>query len=123
LSSPAQNKRKGAQWEIDVRDGLRSVGEDIERLRLNGEEDEGDHVIRSRSEDRVPFLICETKNAKFEPGTFIAEMEAEVENFRKHRGLSADDVDGIVIVKRRGKNWREAFVLTTVKRYFDLDES
>ena|ERR1044072_4020220 len=121
MSNPAANKRKGADWECDLRDGLRSVGEDIERLHLNGKDDEGDLVIRD-GEGTVPYLIIEAKNAKFEPGVFVGEMETEVENFRKHRDLSTDDVDGIVIVKRRGKNWRKAFVLTTVERYFDLPD-
>jgi hypothetical protein len=117
-SQGARNKRKGAEWECDLRDGLRSVGEDIERLRLTGTEDEGDHVIR---EDDGHFLIIEAKNAKFEPGVFVGEMEREVANFAKHRGLDVAKVDGVVIVKRRGKSWRQAFVLTTVERYFELD--
>ncbi|MET9861942.1 hypothetical protein ABZY93_21995 [Streptomyces smyrnaeus] len=123
MTNPARNKRKGAEWECDLRDGLREVGEDIERLHLNGKDDEGDLVIRGKG-DTVPYLVIEAKNAKFEPGVFVGEMETEVENFRKHRTLPVGDVDGIVIVKRRGKNWRHAFVLTTVERYFDLpDES
>lgn len=119
LSNPARNKRKGADWEIDLLNGLREVGEDTERLRLTGKDDEGDLVIREKDGS---YLIIEAKNAKFEPGVFVGEMETEVDNFRKHRNLAADDVDGIVIVKRRGKNWRKAFVLTTVERYFDLED-
>ncbi|QDP44241.1 holliday junction resolvase [Streptomyces phage Celia] len=123
MSNPARNKRKGADWEIDLMNGLREVGEDAERLRLSGKDDEGDLVVRSAEALNVPYLVIEAKNAKFEPGVFVGEMETEVANFAKHRGLSADDVDGIVIVKRRGKNWRKAFVLTTVERYFDLPDA
>ncbi|WP_438470813.1 hypothetical protein [Streptomyces asiaticus] len=113
-----RNKRKGADWEIEFNTGMRGEGFDIERLRLAGKDDEGDHVIR---EDEGYFIVCETKNAKFEPGVFVGEMEREVENFAKHRGLDPAKVDGVVIVKRRGKNWRQAFVLTTVERYFGLE--
>ncbi|WP_031513738.1 hypothetical protein [Streptomyces sp. NRRL F-5123] len=112
------NKRKGADWEIEFANGMREEGFDIERLRLAGAEDEGDHVIR---EGRGHFIVVETKNAKFEPGTFIGEAERERLNFAKHRGLDLDDVESIVVVKRRGKNWRKAFVLTTVEDYFDLE--
>ncbi|MEU7030028.1 hypothetical protein AB0A60_25525 [Streptomyces sp. NPDC046275] len=112
------NKRKGADWEIELMTGLRSVGEDVERLRLTGAEDEGDLAIR---EDGGLFTIVEAKNAKFEPGPFLDEARRERLNFAKHRGIDPDLVDSVVVVKRRGKNWRQAYVLTTVEAYFGLD--
>ncbi|AWY07603.1 holliday junction resolvase [Streptomyces phage Yosif] len=121
-SQAARNKRKGSQWETDLREGLRSIGADVESLRLAGAEDEGDMVVReARRPRRRKFLVIEAKNAKFEPGVFIKEAQVERENFARHRGLSLDDVDGIAVIKRRGGNWRKAFVLTTVEDYFDLD--
>lgn len=113
-----RNKRKGAEWESELRDGLRGDGFDIESLRLSGAEDEGDMVIR---EGDGRYLVIEAKNAKFEPGVFLGEAIAERENFAKHRGLDPADVEAIVVVKRRGKNWRQAFVLTTVEDYFGLE--
>lgn len=113
-----RNKRKGADWESDLRDGLRGEGFDVESLRLAGKEDEGDLVVR---EGDGKYLVIEAKNAKFEPGVFLGEAIVERENFAKHRGLDLDDVESIVIVKRRGKNWRQAFVLTTVEDYLGLD--
>ncbi|WP_217129353.1 hypothetical protein [Streptomyces sp. AC558_RSS880] len=114
------NKRKGADWEIELMTGLRSVGEDAERLRLTGAEDEGDLAIR---EDGGLFTIVEAKNAKFEPGPFLDEAERERLNFAKHRGIDPERVESIVVVKRRGKGWRKAFVLTTVEAYFGLDDA
>ncbi|MBQ0949267.1 hypothetical protein KBZ75_13765 [Streptomyces sp. RK76] len=113
-----RNKRKGADWESDLREGLREEGFDVESLRLAGKEDEGDLVIR---EDDGKYLVIEAKNAKFEPGVFLGEAIVERENFAKHRGLDLEDVESIVVVKRRGKNWRKAFVLTTVEDYLGLD--
>ncbi|MEU0674448.1 hypothetical protein ABZ330_16410 [Streptomyces sp. NPDC006172] len=113
-----RNKRKGAEWETELRDGLRGDGFDIESLRLAGAEDEGDMVIR---ESNGTYLVIEAKNAKFEPGVFLGEALVERENFAKHRGLDLENVESIVVVKRRGKNWRKAFVLTTVEDYFGLD--
>ncbi|MEV3858498.1 hypothetical protein AB0J38_29810 [Streptomyces sp. NPDC050095] len=113
------NKRKGAAWEIDFNAGMREAGFDIERLRLAGKDDEGDQVIR---EEPGFFTVIENKNtAAFTPGPFVDEMEREVTNFARHRGLDEQSVEGVVVVKRRGKSWREAFVLTTVARYFELD--
>lgn len=112
------NRRKGAAWETELLAGLRSVGEDAERLRLTGAEDEGDLVVR---EDGGLFTVIETKNARFEPGPFLDEAERERLNFAKHRDIDPARVESLVIVKRRGKNWRHAFVLTTVENYFGLD--
>jgi Holliday junction resolvase len=114
------NKRKGAAWETELLAGLRSTGEDTERLRLTGAEDEGDLVIR---EPDGAYLVIEAKNAKFEPGPFLDEAERERLNFARHRDLDPFDVDSIVVVKRRGKGWRKAFVLTTVETYFGLDDA
>lgn len=113
-----RNKRVGAQWETDLREGLRGEGFDVESLRLAGKEDEGDMVVR---EDDGKYLVIEAKNAKFEPGVFLGEAIVERENFAKHRGLDLENVESIVVVKRRGKNWRKAFVLTTVEDYLGLD--
>ena len=113
-----RNKRKGADWESELRDGLRGDGFDVESLRLAGAEDEGDMVIR---EGDGTFLVIEAKNAKFEPGVFLGEAIKERVNFAKHRRLDVEKVESVVVVKRRGKNWRQAFVLTTVEDYFGLD--
>jgi hypothetical protein len=51
----------------------------------------------------------------------LDEAERERLNFAKHRGIDPDRVESIVVVKRRGKGWRKAFVLTTVEAYFGLD--
>lgn len=113
-----RNKRVGAQWETDLREGLRGEGFDVESLRLVGKEDEGDMVVR---EEGGRFLVIEAKNAKFEPGVFLGEAIVERKNFAKHRGLDLDNVESIVVVKRRGMGWRKAFVLTTVEDYLGLD--
>ncbi|MGW7434744.1 hypothetical protein [Streptomyces sp. NPDC054849] len=112
-----RNKRKGSQWETDLREGLRGEGFDVESLRLAGTEDEGDMVIRLAGE----FLVIEAKNAKFEPSTFVREAGVERLNFAKHRGLDERAVSSIAVVKARGKNWRQAYVLTTLENYLGLD--
>ncbi|MFD7738078.1 hypothetical protein [Kitasatospora sp. NPDC059800] len=116
-----RNKRRGASWEAELRDGLREHEFDIERLRLAGKDDEGDHVVRLPAPPRHrPFVVIEAKSAKFEPGTFVKEALRERDAFAAHRGLDPADVDAIVAVRRRGANWRKAYVLTTVEEYFDL---
>lgn len=121
MSNPAMNKRKGAQWENDLKNGLRAAGEDIEHLHLTGTEDEGDLVIR---EPDGGYLVIEAKaGEKIALGPWLGEMEREAMHFARHRGLSEGVVDGVVIIKRRGLSWRKAAVVTTVERYFGLDAS
>ncbi|MGW2539819.1 hypothetical protein ACWC5I_02875 [Kitasatospora sp. NPDC001574] len=116
-----RNKRRGANWETELRDGLRQAEMDIERLRLTGKNDEGDHVVRRPLPTRHrPYLVIEAKNARFEPGTFIKEALRERDAFARHRGLDPAEVDVIVVVRRRGASWRKGYVLTTVEEYFDL---
>ncbi|MFJ7202075.1 hypothetical protein ACIQWR_00860 [Streptomyces sp. NPDC098789] len=115
-----RNKRRGSDWESELRDQLRAAGFDIERLRLTGKDDEGDHVVR-RSGGRL--LIIEAKNAKFEPGTFVREALGERDNYARHRGLVSSEVDAVAIVRRRGASWRDAYVLTTVSEYFGLSRA
>ncbi|MFJ1932602.1 hypothetical protein ACIOGZ_07980 [Kitasatospora sp. NPDC088160] len=116
-----RNRRRGSNWEAELRDGLRAHKTDIERLRLTGAEDEGDHVVRRPAPVRHrPFVVIEAKNAKLEPAQFIAEALRERDAFARRRGLDPADVDAIVAVRRRGASWRRAYVLTTVEEYFDL---
>jgi Holliday junction resolvase len=118
VSNPVRNKKKGAEWENELKNKFRSVGYDIEHLHLNGNEDEGDLVIRQPD---ATYLVVEAKNAKMDANTFVREMETEVGHFAAHRGIDPSRVDGIVIVKAYRKPWRKAYVITTVERYFGLE--
>jgi hypothetical protein len=121
VGNPTKNKKAGAEWENRLKNNLREVGEDIEHLHLNGAEDEGDLVIR---EEGGHHLVIEAKaGEKVCLGTWVREMETEVEHYAKHRGLDPELVDGIVIAKRARRPWSQAYVITTVERYFGLDGS
>lgn len=114
----ARNKRKGADFEIDLDDGFREEGFDVARLVRAGKNDTGDLVIK---EANGVHLVIEAKNAAFQPGPFLGEAATERLNYAAKYGVPLDKVDSVVIVKRRGKSWKEAFVLTTVSDYFGLD--
>lgn len=119
----AANRRKGARWETDLRDGLRNSAYDTERLRLNGKDDEGDLVVRpGGSRLAVPdFIVIEAKDAAMSVSDFIRQAILEADNFAKHRDLDRDRVTGVAVIKRRGMNWREAVVLTTLAEYMKLN--
>jgi hypothetical protein len=118
----AANRRKGALWERDLRVGLRNSAHDTEGLKLAGKEDEGDLVVRTGPRLYVPdFLIIEAKDAKMDVNGFVTEAITEADNYARHRDLDRSRVTGIAVVKRRGKNWREAYVITTLAEYMKLD--
>lgn len=122
-ATAAANRRKGARWEKDLRDGLRNSAYDTEGLKLHGKDDEGDLVVRpAGSRLAVPqFLIIEAKDAAMNIPEFIRQAVLEADNFAVHRDLDRDLVTGIAVVKRRGKNWRDAVVLTTLAEYMKLN--
>ena len=127
MSNPAANKRKGADWEITLMKGLREEGLHVERLRLSGNEDEGDLYIwfpfTGPDGGRATYLVIEAKAGAMHPAEFVREARAERTNFAKHRQLAEhEDVRSIVIVKARGKSWKDAYVLTTVRDFFELED-
>ena len=111
-----RNKRNGTAWESALRDQLRDCGSDIEKLRLNGTEDEGDLVIRT---DRGRVMI-EAKSGAMHPAEFVREATTEARNYEKHRGLEPGSVTGVAVIKARGKGVRGGYVLTTVEEFFGL---
>ena len=117
-----RNRRAGQRWQTVLRDGLRDTGLDIERLALAGVEDEGDHVIRLPVGLPVRrFVVIEAKAGVLHPAEFVREAQLEAGHFAYHRGLPAAEVTGIAVAKKRGANWRDAYVLTSVRDYFGLD--
>jgi hypothetical protein len=116
-----RNRAAGARWQSDLRNGLRDAGLDVERLVLTGKEDEGDLVIRDYSHPGE-FVIIEAKAGVMHAAEFVRQATIEGEHFAKHRGLDRKRVKSVAIVKRKGMNWKDAYVLTTARDYFALDQ-
>lgn len=118
-----RNKRTGAAWERALLDGMRSERYDIERLRLAGAKDEGDHVIRLDTGLWVPpsVVVTEAKAGVMHAAEFVRQATTEADNYAARRKLDRSKVLAIAAVKARGKNWRDAYVLTTVRELFRLE--
>lgn len=115
-SSPAANKRRGAQWEIDIVKALRDEGYDAERLHLNGAEDEGDVIVRRGGR----YVTVEAKNASLKPTEFLRQAELEAGHFARHRGLDEELVHPVVFVKRARQGVGEGLALLTINEYLRL---
>lgn len=113
------NRAAGGRWQSDLRNGFREAGFDTERLALTGKEDEGDLVIRNFV---LPgnFTVIEAKAGILHPAQFVKEAIIEADHFAKHRGLDRSYVHGLAVAKRKGMNWKDAYVLTTVREFFRL---
>lgn len=110
-------RRRGAQWQSDVRDSLRGGGYDVEMLTLTGAQDEGDLVVRM--EDGT-YVVIEAKNEKtIDLPTYLREAHTEAENFAKHRPhLAPEKIRPIAVVKARGKSVLDAYVVQRLSDVF-----
>lgn len=115
------SKRKGAQFQTDIRNVLRAAEFDVEILELSGAEDEGDLVVRMGSGQ---YTIIEAKNeAKIDLPGYLREAHTEADNFARHRpAVDRDKVLPVVVVKARGKGIRDAYVVQRFSDHFDLPE-
>lgn len=110
----------GKKYETDLMKHLREKGLDVERLRLTGEEDEGDLLLRFDTGER---LVVEAKRRKtMDLGGWIKEAEVEAQNYAKHRQLTSFhrpfDTPGFVVVHyRRQHNIGQSYVTTTLEEY------
>lgn len=101
------NGRKGSAFEIGVLKWLRSRGVTAERLRLNGQHDEGDLVAFIAGKT----YVLELKNRKsISLPTFWDEACKEAKNYAKARGLEQVP-PSFAIVKRRNASVERAFVI------------
>ena len=112
------SKRRGAQWETDIRNYLRDLGFDTEPLKLSGSADEGDLVVRLGKR----YVVIEAKNeATIDLPGYLREAGAEGVNFAAHRpAVSAGQVYPVAIVKARGKGVDEGYAVMQVSEMVRL---
>lgn len=106
------NGRKGAAFEIAVRDYLRRAGIFVERLVKNGKNDEGDLVCIIAGKT----YILELKNRKkLDLPQFWREAQVEAENYGKARDVETPI--SYVIIKRRNASIDQAWVVETMEQW------
>lgn len=106
------NGRKGAAFEIAVRDYLRRAGVFVERLVKNGKNDEGDLVCIIAGKT----YILELKNRKkLDLPQFWREAEVEAENYGKARDVATPI--SYVVIKRRNAPIDQAWVVETMEQW------
>lgn len=106
----ARNRRAGAEWETRLLHQLRDTGHDIERLHLNGREDEGDLILTTSHKT----YVIEAKAGQPHLAQFVKEATTEARNYETHRNKHNNSTIGLVIMKQRNKPWSEAYVVSTL---------
>ena len=110
--TPKYNKAKGAQFEVDVMKWFRKMGVLAERLRLAGEEDEGDLVVIVAGKTYI-FELKNTKKLNLKE--FWDEAQTEATNYSKHRGISQPL--SYVLFKRRNAGIDKAWVIQDLTQW------
>lgn len=106
----ARNRRAGAEWETRLLHQLRDTGHDIERLHLNGREDEGDLILKTGNHT----YVIEAKAGQQHLAQFVKEATTEARNYETHRSKKNQSTIGLVVMKQRNKPWSEAYVVSTL---------
>ncbi|AGI12437.1 hypothetical protein PHL066M04_32 [Propionibacterium phage PHL066M04] len=110
VSQQSRNRRAGAEWETRLLHQLRNTGYDIERLHLNGKEDEGDLILKTGNKT----YVIEAKAGQQHLAQFVKEATIEARNYETHRNKKNQSTIGLVIMKQRNKPWSEAYVVSTL---------
>lgn len=106
----SRNRRAGAEWETRLLHQLRDTGHDIERLHLNGREDEGDLILQTGHKT----YVIEAKAGQQHLAQFVKQATREARNYEQHRNLVNKSTIGLVVMKQRNKPWSEAYVVSTL---------
>lgn len=106
----SRNRRAGAEWEIRLLHQLRDTGHDIERLHLNGREDEGDLILKTGNHT----YVIEAKAGHQHLAQFVNEATCEARHYETHRNKQKNSTIGLVVMKQRNKPWSEAYVVSTL---------
>ncbi|AUV62105.1 hypothetical protein [Propionibacterium phage pa59] len=106
----SRNRRTGAEWETRLLHQLRNTGHDIERLHLNGREDEGDLILKTKNHT----YVIEAKAGQQHLAQFVKEATLEARNYETHRNHKPQTAIGLVVMKQRNKPWSEAYVVSTL---------
>lgn len=105
-----RNRRAGAEWETRLLHQLRNTGHNIERLHLNGKEDEGDLILKTGHKT----YVIEAKAGQPHLAQFVKQATTEARHYEQHRNLDDKSTIGLVVMKQRNKPWSEAYVVSTL---------
>ena len=109
------NKRRGAHWEVTIREYLLKLGLKVQRLTRNGSKDIGDLVVFT---DNGHHYIIEAKDVSTSSlAQWCSEAEVEADNYAQLNRLDRGWVHWIVVWKRRRHGVERAYVMTSLEEW------
>lgn len=113
MTTRQSHKRRGFNFETELRDYFRRNGYDSERLARTGKLDEGDVVVRKDFLGSIGVIEAKAPgaNGRIDLSGWSKEAKTESANYAKARGLDESQVLSAVIIKARGKSTSDAYLV------------
>lgn len=122
MTTQKSHKRRGAGYEIDIRDWFRTRGYDAERLARAGSLDEGDIVVRKDFiGGTIGILECKApgESGKINLAGWTREAQVEAANYARARGIDEDAILPAVLIKARGKSISDSYLVLRLGDVFN----
>ena len=121
MTTRKSHKARGATFETDLRDYVRRIGLDSERLARTGARDEGDVVVRS---DFLGFIgVIEAKapgqSGRIDLSGWTKEAQIEATHYSEARGIQRTSILPAVVIKARGKSIADSYLVLRLGDVFD----
>ena len=110
-----RSKRIGTEWETRLLFHARSKGVDVERLTLQGLEDESDLVFRFGD-----VVVAQAKAEKRLNLSYLKDAERQALMYQKHRNLPYAPAH-VLILKRRNHEVGKAYVVQTYDQWLERE--
>lgn len=121
MTSRKSHKRRGASYEVEVRDWFRARGYLAERLARAGKNDEGDVAISQDFLGSIGVLEAKAPGAgnRIDLSGWSKEAQVEAKNYAKARGIKEEDVLPAIVIKARGKSVSDSYLVFRLGDLFE----
>ena len=120
MTTLKSHKRRGASFEIDLRDYFRRNGYDSERLARRGSKDEGDIVVRQDFLGKIGIIEAKApgKSGRIDLPGWTREAQTEAGNYSEARNIERDKILSAVVIKARGKSIEDSYLVLRLDDVF-----
>jgi Holliday junction resolvase len=110
MSQQKSNKRRGANFEIELVDWLMTQGLNAQRLPRAGRNDVGDAFVPGVNGSYVIEAKAPRRDGRIDLSGWLREAQIEAENYKEQKKLAATPTP-LVIIKASNKGIGDAYVV------------
>lgn len=113
MTTRQSHKRRGFNFETELRDYFRRNGYDSERLARTGRLDEGDIVVRKDFLGSIGVIEAKApgQNGRIDLSGWSKEAKVEAGNYARAREIDEGTILPAVIIKARGKSTADSYLV------------